>query len=348
MKVEEQIRRALTSDRYAVPGWTEPIQRIESGVRRRRRRRLIGASSALAVLAGGVFGLSTVWPGAAPSANTSQTAGDQPIAWIDKQVAQPTNIARRSPRTDARKCSAADLGSKAWTDGKLGGNEPLWVLIGNSSDSRCTLDGSAKIVARDAGGKQVTVPTGSALAATDAMQYPATVDPGEPARFALTMQQCDKPTTFRNPALVALGREIPIPSLSEIKACSVSTGRWAVRPPALNADSQLVTLDVPAEVRKGERLKYTITLLNPSESSLSLKPCPVYIQSLGGSARAYQLNCVEPELGAHESLRFAMEYAVPADAPAGKATLAWTAVFADGTVAIADASTGGASVQVKP
>jgi hypothetical protein len=58
----------------------------------------------------------------------------------------------------------------------------------------------------------------------------------------------------------------------EIKGCSFSTGRWAVRPPALNAGSQLVTLNAPTEIRRVQVISYTITILNPSDSKLKLDP----------------------------------------------------------------------------
>src|SRR5206468_12357958 len=47
----------------------------------------------------------------------------------------------------------------------------------------------------------------------------------------------------------------------------------------------------PASLAAGSRLRYEVTLTNPTSGPIPLDPCPSYSESLAGVTASYQLNC---------------------------------------------------------
>jgi hypothetical protein len=353
MRLEEQLRDSLHDPRHSLPGWPDAPQRITHGVRRRRRRRMAVAATGLALAALGSAG-AMAYTG--NSGGTAQTAAatDDVIAWIDAPATQLPQVARRSPRADARRCEPSDLGAKAWTSGNLQRpDSSASVLVSNSSDSRCTLSGPAKIVGTDAAtGELVTLTSSSPDTQAPGAQYPATIDPGEPARATFARDTpCNadaSPRRITKPAVVVGDRHLPLSSMPSIDACTMTVGQWHVLPPAINAPAQLVTIDAPREVRRGDELSYTVTLQNPSDETLELDPCPVYTHGLPGLQGGYHLNCQIDSVDPHSAVTFSMRYTVPTSAPVGATKLTWQAIMKDGKVATADLSTGGSDITVLP
>ncbi len=109
------------------------------------------------------------------------------------------------------------------------------VLLANNRDSRCTLAGSAGLVATDPAGRRVTVRSTPALRPVDAVgQYPATIDPGEPARLVPAPEHdCPAPVRHTAPAILVAGHEVRVEGTAELVACAVSAGEWHVVPPVL-------------------------------------------------------------------------------------------------------------------
>lgn len=90
-----------------------------------------------------------------------------------------------------------------------------------------------------------------------------------------------------------------------------------------------VRVQMPASVRAGTVLHYTITLSNPTKTPITLQPCPGYSEGIYASGlvirRSFALNCdAVRAIGAHEHARYAMELAVPSRAAAGVAKLSWS------------------------
>ena len=151
---------------------------------------------------------------------------------------------------------------------------------------------------------------------------------------------------YRNVALSVLGREVAVPGLNIETACPVQIGDWRVLPPLLNVPYVIAAIAAQAQVKRGRPMRYEVSLLNSGDRGYALDPCPVYRQGLAGSSTAYRLNCQIDTITAHRSVRFAMTLDVPADAPLGATRLTWMAVVADGTVIIADLSSGGAPITI--
>lgn len=89
-------------------------------------------------------------------------------------------------------------------------------------------------------------------------------------------------------------------------------------------------ITAPESVARGETLRYTVTLTNPTHSAIKLTPCPSYTQSLHTEGRAqnstYMLNCAGAagQIPAKSSVSFAMEAVVPADMTGLGAKLSWS------------------------
>lgn len=90
----------------------------------------------------------------------------------------------------------------------------------------------------------------------------------------------------------------------------------------------------PATVTAGQRVTYTVSLVNPTKKPVTLHPCPGYLQeirsSTGGvvtssSHQLYRLNCRPvDEVPAAGELRFQMVAVVPAEAtPGGQVQISW-------------------------
>jgi len=89
------------------------------------------------------------------------------------------------------------------------------------------------------------------------------------------------------------------------------------------------TSSLPSSARPGTRLRYVITLSNPTEAAVSFDHCPSYTEGLytatAVSKRSYFLNCqAVSSVPAHRRARFAMELPVPQEARAGIAKLGWS------------------------
>ncbi|WP_238012483.1 hypothetical protein KZZ52_58815 [Dactylosporangium sp. AC04546] len=331
MDIEQLVRRELADGRHAQVGWAEPVQRVQSGVRRRRRRRYTVILSATAVVVA-LAGAAILRPltGDAPPAQTV-------FEWVAEPATLP-ELDRRDPRPDARPCTDADLDHPTWQE-RSGVTQT--VLLANQSFSRCTITGSSAIVATDiATGQSVTL-TGSLPLAHGYEQAPATLDPGEPGRINVQAESCATPR-YQNPRIIAGGREVPV-DLGP--GCGYAASPWYVQAPIINAPLT-VTMSAPGSVRRGTTLVYDVTVRNTFPRAFSLQPCPAYQQTLAGLKTTYRLNCAAKSVPRHSALTFRMRFEVPATAPLGPTLLTWMAVVADGRVAIANLSNGGVPIEI--
>jgi hypothetical protein len=136
----------------------------------------------------------------------------------------------------------------------------------------------------------------------------------------------------------------------------VSTGPvrpWPTPQPAVAAppDALGARIEAPAIATAGETLRYVVRLTNLTTESMSLDPCPSYVEWLGGhpvpapsppsdwpshktwspilpyaglAKEAHRLNCDGVRaIAPRESIAFEMRIAVPADA-IGADTLRWS------------------------
>jgi hypothetical protein len=89
-------------------------------------------------------------------------------------------------------------------------------------------------------------------------------------------------------------------------------------------------ITAPESVARGETLRYTVTLTNPTNAAIKLAPCPSYTQSLHTEGRTqnstYMLNCAGAagQIPAKSSVSCAMEAVVSADMTGPGVKLSWS------------------------
>jgi hypothetical protein len=82
----------------------------------------------------------------------------------------------------------------------------------------------------------------------------------------------------------------------------------------------------PATVRAGTTLHYVVVLSNPTDHTIALSPCPVYLEFSPsvGVKLPYRLNCDQVQsIAAHAHVRYQMEMAIPRHASPGMTQLFW-------------------------
>ena len=85
---------------------------------------------------------------------------------------------------------------------------------------------------------------------------------------------------------------------------------------------------VPDGFRAGNVLRYTVTLSNPTKTTVRLDPCPGYSESLYASGlvvrRSFALNCRSVHaIPTHGQVEYAMQLSVPRRAKPGNAKFLW-------------------------
>ncbi|MDB5817524.1 MAG: hypothetical protein JWQ11_1164, partial [Rhizobacter sp.] len=109
---------------------------------------------------------------------------------------------------------------------------------------------------------------------------------------------------------------------------SAAGGGAANQPPVVEhqpLNDLVATIQAPGSARPGSVLHYLVTLGNPTRRTITLEPCPSYVEAAAGSKGTYQLNCAHATAiapGEHES--FQMDLHISTGASAGPATLTWT------------------------
>ena len=350
LDLEHELRRVFGDDRRALPVRPDAVHLVGARVVRRRRRRVAATvTSGLAVLAL----LAGVVTAVSDPPQRSQPA-DSVIPWVDGPPVAPPDLARRSPRPDQPACVTSS--GSAWVQDGLAFADGLTgtVLFDPITDHRCTLSGIPRLVATDdRTGQRRTLPSLDGKQIDDeAKQYPATIDPGEPARVDVTLSDsCPEPTDpirYEDLAIVVGGHEYRLDGPVLMTGCPVRIGYWYVQPPLLNSPLT-VTLDAPPQAHRGQWYEYTVIVLNAYPRPFRLDPCPVYTQRLSGtpgSGGYRQLPCPVDEIAPHTSLRYTMRVLVDPDAQPGPVDLHWMAVMANGTVAIANLATDGTTVEI--
>ena len=131
------------------------------------------------------------------------------------------------------------------------------------------------------------------------------------------------------------GGVLTVPGLSMPRSCGgIGESNFyrntpdPVYPPEPLAGSK-VFLELPATpARAASVFSYDVVVRNPTTKPITMTPCPGYTEwlSVGGSDYpARQLNCDgHASLRPGQTLAFRMQLAIPADAPTGPATIAWS------------------------
>lgn len=97
-----------------------------------------------------------------------------------------------------------------------------------------------------------------------------------------------------------------------------------------------VTIDVPGQVPFGQAFEFTVALANPTKATVSLEPCPRYLQAIGEGAFVADhygvLNCTgaPTSIAAGQTIRFRMLGELPKQFTAGSGGSVHWAMFLEG------------------
>lgn len=239
-------------------------------------------------------------------------------------------------------CTAGDL--RAVDSGQTAASGSVFnpLVVTNVGTSTCRLSGYPQLLGITSGGRLVTLP--AAHEGLTGPVDPVDLRPGEAGRLVIGTE--DACQALNQPSALAVassvghlfdGVEIVLPGgkgtlrvdLSPVvldTTCGVAESALGVAPappapPAGSLATLTATIHAPAQAASGAVLRYSVTLANPTRTTVDLGPCPTYEEALyfygpGGKAenviRSHELDCATvPALGPGGTATLAMEIRVP-------------------------------------
>lgn len=307
-----------------------------------RRRAWLPALAAAAVLVVAAGGGLVLAHGRSPRPAPAPAAAPGVVPWADLPASPdgglgPTPAA--STPAGVRTCRAADLRASQPDRGQgATGNWVASIVLTNASRTPCLLTGRLDAASGVVGGvrRPLALTEGSSLGGV----APVVLAPAASGRVTYAFyQRCDTtqpPVTpvYRDLRITLLGGTLPVPGAD----ISLGCGRPELQVSALGGDAPQQqeglpawavlepTIEAPASVRAGDVLRYRVVLTNPTDTDVPLDACPNLLQALGSAVkRLWALNCAAAgPVPAQGSETFAMELAVPGDAPVGGLRLVWS------------------------
>lgn len=130
---------------------------------------------------------------------------------------------------------------------------------------------------------------------------------------------------------VACGR----PILTDITAPDLA-------PPDDRSVLEASLLRLPGTITPGAPIKYFVVLANPTDTAVSLQPCPSYSEGVKGLAPStYQLNCSDVgEVPPQDRVAFEMQYSVPENARPDQNSFSWVLNVAPPVIAFSEMNVG--------
>lgn len=342
--IEADLHAAMHATSSPVAASPDPVARVESGIIRRRRRRLLGAITGAALLVGtAIVGTGVITHRPSPP---TTTVSAEPVA--------APHVLRRSPRPDRQPCRLDSVGSVDWIVQSAPWGPTTGYALRPNNSQRCTLSGRPRL-------SGVNTATGKSepIAAADlgpldnsvTRQFPATVDPGEPARIQIRGSKCPagaKPRSYRDLVLTVGTKRLPLPSSRRLTGvCGADVSQWFVEPPmdyaALNA-----TVEAPAVLRRGQDFTYTVRIDNVFVRDYPLPSCPIFRLGVAATDTGpwQRINCMQSSIDGHDSIEFALPGQIPPDIEPGQHKLTWMATMSTGEATIADMGTDGTAVTI--
>jgi Protein of unknown function (DUF4232) len=276
-------------------------------------------------------------PSAAPSVVPVDEAGA--AAWVDTPgtmfLSSPLPVAALP--TTGRACRAADLRVSDVGGNGGGGHSYATFEFVDTSPTPCVLKGYPRVVATEPGKPSVVAVDGGYFVG---QEKSATMTPGISTSLDIeTERDCDAryavpnqwPTLIYHTVTVAIpgGGTVVLHDVFDVE-CGLFTGQFGVAQPQPEytqspIDGATAAIGLPAAVDAGTTLRYVVDLTNPTAHDMVLEPCPSYQQGIGEAGTdPLEFNCPAVHLlPAHQTQRFAMELAVPADFPTGSAEIYW-------------------------
>jgi hypothetical protein len=242
--------------------------------------------------------------------------------------------------TSGRACRASDLNASGDIGGPGGGGHTLETFeLTDVSATPCILKGYPRVAATEPG-KPAVVAAHAYGAFFVNQPTSATMRPGSYTILSLdTERDCDARYAVANrySTLIYHTATVTIPGGGIVVLhddfdveCGLFTGQFGVdqpQPEYTQSPIQGATaqIELPSAVDAGTTLQYVISVTNPTATDMVLAPCPSYQQDIGEAGTVpLEFNCPAVHLLlAHQTQRFAMELAVPADFPTGPTYVYW-------------------------
>ncbi|HEY5985574.1 MAG TPA: DUF4232 domain-containing protein [Streptosporangiaceae bacterium] len=275
----------------------------------------------------------------APAPSISPVSERGAVPWVDRpgRFFEPSPLPARLRPADARPCTASQV--RVSPDGGNGGGGHFYQTFAfrNISQTTCVLRGYPSVVASEPGKADVTAADGGFFVGRE---RPGNMRPGGSTTLSIETER-DCPARYASPnefpALIYHTVTVGIPGGGHVVInqafdvlCGLYSGQFAVAQPPQRYTQSPVTgarasLELPSGAAAGATLDYVVDLANPTGTDMVLSPCPGYYQGLGSARKGIlSLNCrAQPRIPAHQTVRFAMQLHVPADAPTGPDNVYW-------------------------
>jgi hypothetical protein len=322
--LEQDLRRVLTAQRWALAPTPGAVDDVHAGVRRRRRNRAVALSTAgVIVIAGGVAAGVSLISGNG-GRDTIKTPATQPpahhhhgpfVPWratpgrltVNPDTAQSDAYTQRTTETTAPACTMTDLGTALPPDGAAGSVYGT-LYVRNTSVTPCSVQGVPDVELLDAHGQVVQ---STATATTQQQQAPAVVlDPGSWAQAVigkLANDTCGGQASTQ--VRVSVSHEVGSTTFAEAFGGPVTQncGNYTdpgntpgnLHPQAFTAipghqvtDNNIhLSVQSPQQVSPNTEVSYYVTVGGPPGSRPFAGPCPIFAQTIGDSTTTYRLNC---------------------------------------------------------
>lgn len=253
--------------------------------------------------------------------------------------------ARLSPAATAPPCEVAVLrlphDQQQW-GGVWHGAATGYFQVENPGRTSCALPRPSRVVAATGSGQRQVFDVDSLPT------QPVVLAPGDRLQVQVSSPyDCDKPLTRSTAfALTFPTGTLRVPHARMAVQCGGALVDFSARgSDPSNASTTSTTpmshlratmSRVPRSAAPGEALTYAITLTNPTSRAIGFNRCPSYQEDLKGqpsSIRTYRLNCeAVGRIGAHSSVRFAMQLPLSPRVTRGIAVLDWKLQLASGSV----------------
>jgi len=290
-------------------------------------------------------------PALGATSTTAPAAFDVP--WANLPARQLAPFVEAQPGTNASPCTADHISAS------IGSSEPAGsaslvtgVNLTNRGAAPCLIGGFPTLVAATGPGLPTVI--GDHTRFTRDLS-PGDIAPRQSGMLVVYSPRCgDNGTPTTGPLRIYRRLVITLPGGGQTvarTALDLSCGGFSVdpigvRPKPFHAWYSLLKINVtvPATVRAGTILTYVVALSSFTTSATHIDRCPVYFESIKGNGvqvvKTYRLNCDHrPEIPANGAIRYQMRIPIPAHAPAGILTLAWS-------IAGPEAPIGGAKLAV--
>lgn len=323
-------------------------------------------------LALGLAGLALLVTASGFAISVGRGSGDHIIPWVDHPVPRPSVAPQviAEPRPRQAPCREQDL-ELLWPEqgstitDTTGGSDSTGfaVLVRNVGAQACTLSGHPRAQGVDRDGEPVGQPALAGVYLPSRRNSPgaATIQPGEPARFFLSMSSrgCTGPRLTYYGAQLVLdnGFRFTIENAWLSGVCPLKVSAWE---PVVNEARRFWALEArilaPSSAEAGGELRYRLDLVNVTASVVRFDPCLIFTHAIGPEAdfdpaeidelphSTHRLNCSVKTIGPRAVARYHMRFVIPSDFPPGRTVLYWTAESdgnpAASTALIVDSATG--------